>query len=151
PFDLLRASQVMTTPVQTLPDTLTVAQAIAHFTTAQPVHTSYPVIDAEGVAVGEVTRADSLAWALEPARQEQTLAQALRGRELVYGYPEELASQIADRMALSGAGRVPILERGTGRVLGIVGRKDLFRSRARRLREESERAAFLRRAPSSGG
>ena len=84
------------------------------------------------------------------ARVELTLAQALQGRELVYGYPEELASQIADRMALSGAGRVPILERGTGRVLGIVGRKDLFRSRARRLREESERAAFLRRAPSSG-
>ncbi|MRT32949.1 chloride channel protein, partial [Xylella fastidiosa subsp. multiplex] len=58
-------------------------------------------------------------------------------------------SQIADRMALSGAGRVPILERGSGRVLGIVGRKDLFRSRASRLREESERAAFWRRTRAS--
>ncbi len=151
PFDLLRASQVMTTPVQTLPDSLTVAQAIAHFTTAQPVHTSYPVVDEAGVAVGEVTRADSLAWALEPALHEQTLAQALQGRELVHGFPEELASQIADRMALSGAGRVPILDRDSGRVLGIVGRKDLFRSRARRLREEAERASFLRRASSGAG
>ena len=102
-----------------------------------------------GVAVGEVTRADSLAWALEPALHGQTLAQALQGRELVYGFPEELASQIADRMALSGAGRVPILDRASCRVLGIVGRKDLFRSRARRLREEAERASFLRRASSS--
>ena len=81
--------------------------------------------------------------------KRQTLAHALQGREQVYGFPEELASQIADRMALSGAGRVPILDRASGRVLGIVGRKDLFRSRARRLREEAERASFLRRASSS--
>jgi len=146
PFDLLRVADVMTTPVQTLPDTMTVAQAVAHFTTAQPVHTSYPVVDGQGVVVGEVTRADTLAWALQGAPDERTLAQALDGRELVYGHADELASQIADRMALSGAGRVPILDRDSGRLLGIVGRKDLFRSRARRLREESQRAAFFRRA-----
>lgn len=145
PFDLLRVADVMTTPVQTLPDTLTVAQAIAHFTTARPVHTSYPVVDAQGVVVGEVTRADSLAWALESEQDDRTLAEALAGRELVQGHPDELASQIADRMALSGAGRVPIVDRDTGRLLGIVGRKDLFRSRARRLREESQRAAYFRR------
>ncbi|MDH0681389.1 chloride channel protein [Achromobacter animicus] len=146
PFDLLRVADVMTTPVQTLPDMMTVAQAVAHFTTAQPVHTSYPVVDGQGVVVGEVTRADTLAWALQGAPDERTLAQALDGRELVYGHADELASQIADRMALSGAGRVPILDRDSGRLLGIVGRKDLFRSRARRLREESQRAAFFRRA-----
>ncbi|WP_313620448.1 chloride channel protein [Achromobacter sp.] len=145
PFDLLRVADVMTTPVQTLPDTLTVAQAIAHFTTAHPVHTSYPVVDAQGVVIGEVTRADSLAWALDSEHDERSLAEALAGRELVQGHPDELASQIADRMALSGAGRVPIVDRDTGRLLGIVGRKDLFRSRARRLREESQRAAYFRR------
>ena len=144
PFDLLRVADVMTTPVQTLPETLTVAQAIAHFTTAQPVHTSYPVLDGQGVVVGEVTRADSLAWALGGEPEDRTLAEALAGRELVRGHPDELASQIADRMALSGAGRVPIVDRATGRLLGIVGRKDLFRSRARRLREESQRAAYFR-------
>ena len=78
------------------------------------------------------------------------LGAALQGRELVYGYPEELASQIADRMALSGAGRVPILDRASGRLVGIVGRKDLFRSRARRLREESRRTAYFRRPPPAG-
>ncbi|MHC0507930.1 chloride channel protein [Achromobacter aegrifaciens] len=151
PFDLLRASQVMTTPVQTLPADWTVAQAIAHFTTAQPVHTSYPVLDAEGVVVGEVTRADTLAWAIDDEQTGRTLAEALQGRDLVYGHPEELASQIADRMALTGAGRIPILDRANGRLVGIVGRKDLFRSRARRLREESQRTAYFRRTPSAGG
>ncbi|MGS1011659.1 chloride channel protein [Achromobacter anxifer] len=151
PFDLLRVSQVMTSPVQTLPADWTVAQAIAHFTTAQPVHTSYPVLDAAGAVVGEVTRADTLAWAIDDEQTGRTLAEALQGRDLVYGHPEELASQIADRMALTGAGRVPILDRANGRLVGIVGRKDLFRSRARRLREESQRTAYFRRTPSTGG
>ncbi|GFN26089.1 chloride channel protein [Achromobacter denitrificans] len=151
PFDLLRVRDLMTAPVQTLPQDWTVAQAIEHFSAAQPVHTSYPVLDGEGVVVGEVTRADTLAWALDEDRHDQTLAAALRGRELVYGHPEELASQIADRMALSGVGRVPILDRESGRLVGIVGRKDLFRSRALRLREESRRTAYFRRAPSSRG
>ncbi|CAB3947504.1 Voltage-gated ClC-type chloride channel ClcB [Achromobacter insolitus] len=151
PFDLLRVSQVMTTPVQTLSADWTVAQAIAHFTTAQPVHTSYPVVDAQGAVVGEVTRADSLAWALDEDQSARTLGEALQGRELIFGHPEELASQLADRMALSGAGRVPILDRANGRLVGIVGRKDLFRSRARRLREESQRTAYYRRTPSPGG
>jgi len=150
PFDLLRVREVMTTPVETLPQDWTVAQAIEHFTTAQPVHTSYPVLDGDGRVVGEVTRADTLAWALDGGRHERTLAEALQGRDLVYGHPEELASQIADRMALSGAGRVPILDRASGRLVGIVGRKDLFRSRARRLREESQRTRYFRRTPSSG-
>lgn len=150
PFDLLRVSQVMTTPVQTLSADWTVAQAIAHFTTAQPVHTSYPVVDAQGAVVGEVTRADSLAWALDEDQSARTLGEALQGRELIFGHPEELASQLADRMALSGAGRVPILDRANGRLVGIVGRKDLFRSRARRLREESQRTAYFRRTPSPG-
>ncbi|MDH3064791.1 chloride channel protein [Achromobacter insolitus] len=151
PFDLLRVSQVMTTPVQTLSADWTVAQAIAHFTTAQPVHTSYPVVDAQGAVVGEVTRADSLAWTLDEDQSARTLGEALQGRELIFGHPEELASQLADRMALSGAGRVPILDRANGRLVGIVGRKDLFRARARRLREESQRTAYFRRTPSPGG
>jgi CBS domain-containing protein len=41
---------------------------------------------------------------------------------------------------------VPIVDRTTGRLLGIVGRKDLFRSRARRLRDETARTAYFRRA-----
>ena len=146
PFDLVRVSAIMTQAVDTLPDTATVAQAVAHFTTLQPVHTSYPVVDAQGVVVGGVTRADSLAWALNAQDDSRTLAQMLVGREQVIGYPDELASRIADRMALSGVGRVPVVDRATGRLLGIVGRKDLFRSRARRLRDETARTAYFRRA-----
>ncbi|MFF7056613.1 chloride channel protein [Achromobacter spanius] len=146
PFELLRANAVMTYPVETFAATMTVAQVIAHFTTPRHVHTSYPVVDGDGVVLGTVTRADSLTWALAAQDDTRPLAQALAGTEQVLGYPDELAGRIADRMALSGVGRVPIVDRSTGRLMGIVGRRDLFRARARRLRDESERTAYFRRA-----
>ncbi|WP_144640330.1 chloride channel protein [Bordetella genomosp. 13] len=144
PFDLTRVGSLMTTDVHTLPDTMTVAQAIDHFTTLERRHTSYPVVDARGVVVGEVTRADSLAWTVEGVDGNLGLADALAGRELFTGHPDELASQLADRMALSGVGRVPIVAREDGRLLGLVGRKDLLRLRALRLADEHERVAYLR-------
>ncbi|CAM3791228.1 chloride channel protein [Bordetella tumulicola] len=144
PFDLVRVSAVMTTSVQTLPASLCVAEAIEHFTTAERRHTAYPVVDTQGKVVGEMTRADSLAWTLEDEDAARPLGEILAGRELFVGYPDELASQVADRMALTGGGRVPIVERATGRLVGLVGRKDLLRVRAGRLRDERERTAYFR-------
>jgi len=144
PFDLARVSGLMTTQVQTVPASMTVAEAIAHFTTSERRHTSYPVVDAQGVVVGELTRADSLAWTVENRDGSQTLAEVLGERELLVGFPDELASQLADRMAVSGVGRVPIVAREDGRLVGLVGRKDLLRVRARRLAEEREREVYFR-------
>src|SRR5690606_23857290 len=102
PFDLVRVSAVMTTAIQTLPASMRVADAVAHFTTAERRHTAYPVVDEQGVVVGEMTRADSLAWTLEDEDNARPLADMLASRELFVGYPDELASQVADRMALTG-------------------------------------------------
>lgn len=144
PFDLVRVSAVMTTSVQTLPATMSVADAIAHFTTSQRRHTAYPVVDEQGKVVGEMTRADSLAWTMEDEDRARPLGDMMAERELFLGYPDELASQVADRMALTGVGRVPIVERATGRLVGLVGRKDLLRVRAGRLRDERERTTYFR-------
>ena len=144
PFDLVRVSAVMTTTVQTLPVSMSVTDAIAHFTTAKRRHTAYPVVDEQGKVIGEMTRADSLAWTLDDEDAMRSLGEMLAGRELFVGYPDELASQVADRMALTGVGRVPIVERATGRLVGLVGRKDLLRVRAGRLRDERERTAYFR-------
>jgi len=144
PFDLVRVSAVMTTTVQTLPASMSVADAIAHFTTSQRRHTAYPVVDTQGKVVGEMTRADSLAWTMADEESARPLGDMMAERELFLGYPDELASQVADRMALTGVGRVPIVERATGRLVGLVGRKDLLRVRAGRLRDERERTAYFR-------
>jgi len=144
PFDLVRVADLMTRPVEALPASMTVAQVVDHFTTLERRHTSYPVVDAQGIVVGEVTRADSLAWTVEQGDRDKTMGELLADRELLVGYPDELASQLADRMALAGVGRVPIVDRADGKLLGLVGRKDLLRLRALRLAEERERVAYFR-------
>ncbi len=150
PFDLVRVADLMTRQVETLPASMTVGEAVEHFTTLERRHTSYPVVDAQGVVVGEVTRADSLAWTVEQENRDQPMGELLADRELLVAYPDELASQLADRMALAGVGRVPIVDRANGKLVGLVGRKDLLRLRALRLAEERDRMAYFRWSADTG-
>jgi H+/Cl- antiporter ClcA len=147
-FDLERAGSVMTKSVKTLPGTMTVAEAIAFFTTTEFRHTSYPVVDDEQRVLGLVTRADSLAWTVDREngndRGALALQELLSDQELLIGYPDEMAGRIADRMAVSGVGRIPIVDRETGRLQGLIARKDLLRVRVHRLHEEGDRKAYLR-------
>src|SRR3546814_11698554 len=100
-----------------------VVDAVAYFTTAERRHTSYPVVDEQGLVVGEITRADSLAWTLEDEDNARPLGEMVTDRELFVGYPDELASPAADRMALTGVGRLPLVERPTGPLVGLeIGR-----------------------------
>lgn len=144
PFDLVRAAEVMTANVDTFAATDTVDRVIGHYSNIDEGHTSYPVVNKQNQVVGEVTRADALQWALQPGDESRTLKDMLDGRDAVYGHPDELAGAIADRMAVTGVGRIPIVDRDNGKLLGIIGRKDLFRIRARRIAQEQQRSAFLR-------
>jgi CBS domain-containing protein len=60
------------------------------------------------------------------------------------GYADELVGELANRMALSNIGRVPIVERATGKLVGLVARRDLLRVRAQTIKEERERRRLLR-------
>jgi CBS domain-containing protein len=62
---------------------------------------------------------------------------------MLIGHPDELVGRLADRMAAADAGRVPVLDRKKGNLLGIVARKDLLRVRAKLHAEERDRARFL--------
>src|SRR3546814_4932687 len=78
-----------------------------------------------------ITRADSLEWTVDAENGNDhgatTLQEFLRDQELLIGYPDEMAGRIADRMAVSGVGRIPIVDRATGQLLGLIARKDLLR------------------------
>jgi len=52
--------------------------------------------------------------------------------------------QLADKMAMTDTGVVPILDRATQKVVGVVALRDLIRVRAWRIREERERRRVLR-------
>ncbi len=153
PFELLRVAEVMVSEVDTLPATMKVDEAVAFFADDGRRHKSYPILDAQGMVVGMVSRADVLRWRAETPHGEETLFDRASDSSLVVGYADEPVSHLADRMVAADVGRVPIVNRGTSRLVGLVSRKDLLRIRATAKSAEASREAFFVRrqtAPVAG-
>jgi CIC family chloride channel protein len=144
PFDLTPVSQVMVTEVETLPADMPLDEVLRFFGGMVPRYKAYPVVDAEHHLVGLMTRDHALRWTRDRPPPERRLRELLAGEELPIGYPEEMVGALADRMVLSGAGRVPIVDPSDLRLVGMVARKDLLRVRAQMMAEEQERRAYLR-------
>jgi len=60
-------------------------------------------------------------------------------------HADDVLGLIADLMVERDIGRVPIVERGGRRLVGLVARKDILRIRAVHNEQENERKAFFRR------
>jgi CBS domain-containing protein len=71
------------------------------------------------------------------------LGEALGETDVVLARPNELVGRLADRMAQTGLGRVPVVDEAN-RLIGLVARKDLLAARARRIAEEQDYAVHLR-------
>ena len=143
PFELLRVSDVMVRQVDTLPSDLPVEGAITFFSSDEPRHKSYPIIAAQDRLVGMVSRADILRWRTQSGSTTDTLNDRLSDSESIIGHAEETVSELADRMARAGVGRVPIVEPGTERLVGLVSRKDLLHVRRVSRAAEETRLAFF--------
>jgi len=128
--------------VDTLPSTMPILDVVRFFTSDVHRHKSYPVIDDQRRCVGMVSRADVFRWTTHPDH-DNTLAEAIGNRETMCGWSDDLVGTLADRMAQADVGRVPILN-AEGKLVGLVARKDLLRTRARLLPHEHERTAPLR-------
>ncbi len=149
PFETIRVADIMARPAESLPASWTVNETLTFFTAADAPrrHKSYPVTDAHGKVIGMVSRADALCWLGDEDAREKTLRDQVEGQELVVGYDDELAGHLADRMSFTGHGRVPILSRETGALVGLVARRDLLRVRTNVTRHEQEREALIRVLP----
>jgi chloride channel protein, CIC family len=149
PFETMRVADIMARPAEALPASWTVRDVVTFFTApkAPRRHKSYPVTDERGRVIGMVSRADALRWMLGESAPDRTLAAQLAGQELIVGYEDELVGHLADRMSATDTGRVPILARGSGALVGLVARRDLLRVRANVRRHEHEREALIRVLP----
>src|SRR5690606_28245386 len=67
PFEYARARDIMIEAVDTLPAQMRVGEASAFFATTEKTHRIYPVIDADGLLKGVVSRGDALRWQQNPA------------------------------------------------------------------------------------
>ncbi|TXR46662.1 chloride channel protein [Phyllobacterium endophyticum] len=145
PYEWLRVSEVMVASPQTLPSTMSIDAAINLFKSNERSHKSYPLVDHSHGLVGMVSRADILRWSTETGRSGETLFERVSDNAVLFGYPDEVLARLADRMVANDAGRVPIIDRQTRKVIGLVARKDLLKTRLSSQSAEKDRAAYFRK------
>jgi CIC family chloride channel protein len=149
PLNLVQADQLMTRDPATLPGEMSLREA-AEFFAEGAKHRSYPVVDESGVLLGLVSRTDALRWQVSgDLMVGSSLAETLSDASLLVGHPEMPIGAVADLMVDSGVGRIPIVEPGSRRVVGILSRQDLLKARSAHRRSETDRSGFVKRAGGS--
>jgi chloride channel protein, CIC family len=148
PLEILYVREVMRTDVVALPASrrLGEVQDLLRVDLNHPQEQRLlPVVDADGKLVGVLTRADmreAIAGGGDAALQ-RPLRDIVR-RETVETAPNEPLRAAVYRMADHGVTRMPVVERETGRFVGLISLDDLLKGRARHLEEERRRERPLR-------
>jgi len=102
-------------------------------------HQGYPVVEADGLLVGVVTRREFL----DPTQPgEKTVRQLIR-RHPSLCYDDNTLRDAADHMVNHDIGRLPVLSRTTRKLVGIVTRGDLLRAHRRRIDESANPSRTL--------
>jgi len=148
PLEILYVREVMRTNVAALPASgkLGDVQDLLRVDLDHPQEQRLlPVVDADGKLVGVLTRADmreAMAGGGDSALK-MLLRDVVR-REAVETAPNEPLRAAVYRMAERGVTRMPVVERETGKFVGLISLDDLLKGRARHLEEERRRERPLR-------
>jgi CBS domain-containing protein len=145
PFDQAWVKDVMVHEVDVVPAGWTLGETVDFFMESARRHKSYPVVDGDRVVVGMVSRANIMTWLGEGESLDRdiSIADVVGDADLLVGHPNDLVGRLADRMAQSGVGRVPVVD-ADNRLVGLIARKDLLAARARRMVEERDYSIHLR-------
>jgi CBS domain-containing protein len=109
-------------------------------------HRIYPVVDEAGRPIGMVTRADALRWKIEGGHGGELLSERVSDKSLAVVHPDDVVTHVVDVMLATDQGRIPVVDPGSGTMVGLVSRKDLLQVRATVAQAESERAVYFSRA-----
>jgi H+/Cl- antiporter ClcA len=103
-------------------------------------HQGYPVVNEHGHLVGVLTRRNLL----DPQTPIDRTLDELIKRPPVVVYPDVSLREAADHMVNHDIGRLPVVDRASGRLMGMVTRSDLLAAHGRRLREGREAKRSIR-------
>jgi len=98
----------------------------------------FPVVTADRQVQGVITRKE-----LRAITQSSDPDRALELRQPVVAYADEPLRVVVFRMAETSLTRMPVLEPGTQKLLGMVSLEDLLKARVRNLSEERHRERVL--------
>jgi chloride channel protein, CIC family len=146
PLELLYVREVMETQVLALAATSTLGETmVAQHAAATQAQRLLPVLDSHGSVVGVVTRGDIRKRLDEEGEDalRRSISELTRA-ETMDVYADETLRVVVYRMADKGLTSMPVVERGTGRLVGIVSLDDLLKARTRHLEEERRREQVLR-------
>jgi CBS domain-containing protein len=138
PLALGMAGDLMTADPQVLSEAMPIADAVTFFE-MEARHRSYPVVDDDGRPVGLVSRSDALLWQRDGGSDAASLGEQLSDRSMPVVTPDTPADVVAKLMITEDTGRICVVAPHDGKIIGIIARRDLLRSRAAFLRAEMER------------
>jgi H+/Cl- antiporter ClcA len=151
PLERLSIGEVMSTDVVTVPASLSVRDLVLNYFLggSSHKHQGYPVVDSAGRLLGVVTKSSLLDEWISAALKEGkgtvpatglVITYDLLDRPPVTAQPWESCRMAAERMAVSGVGRLVIVSpEDPSRAIGIITRSDLLKPRARLSEEEMRR------------
>jgi len=148
PLEILYVREVMRTNVVALPASGKLSEVL-EFLRVDIDHPQdqrlLPVVDGAGALVGVLTRADMReAIARGGDTALRSMLRDLVRRETVETAPNEPLRAAVYRMAENGITRMPVVERETGKFVGLISLDDMLKGRARHLEEERRRERPLR-------
>ena len=140
-LDQVLVREVASKSLSTLSGQQTVAQVRQWIASHAPgsQHQGFPVLDERQILAGILTRRTLLDPAL-PA--DQPIARLINRPPTVV-YDDNTLRAAADHMVKHDIGRLPVIERSTGRLIAMITRSDLLGAHRRRLREHTEAAVSL--------
>jgi CBS domain-containing protein len=138
PLEILFVRDVMRTSVAALPARATGRDiGMAEYRPARGQHL-YPVIDGQRCLLGVITRKELQ----QLAGDSRPLAET--ARKPVAAWSDEPLRVVVYRMAETGLTRMPVVDRATGKLAGMVSLVDLLYARSHSLQEERRRERVLR-------
>jgi chloride channel protein, CIC family len=141
PLELLYVREVMRTKIAALPGTSSLKDILHSLNTKhRQSQRLLPVVNSRGQLDGVITRGE-IRERLE-AQGDALLAKRLKeivNRQAVEAYPDEPLRAAVYRMAEKGVTRMPVVERETRQLLGLISLDDLLKARTRHLEEERRR------------
>jgi CIC family chloride channel protein len=140
PLETVRVAETMRTRTVVLPAGMSSEDARAWLEHGRDKNSQrgqrlYPVVDEHGRLTGVMTRGDLAALANSVAPQ-----QAIPNPAPLVAYPDEMLRVAAERMATRHVYVLPVVERGTDKVVGLLSAEDVLEGRVRTYERENKQA-----------